>query len=345
MGRVMVLLLLALLVAPVQARQSDVIDTIVREEMTSQRIPGMAIAMIQGDRVISAKGYGFANVEHHVAVTDETIFQSGSLGKQFTATAVMLQVEDGKLALTDPLSKFFANAPESWRPITVRHLLTHTSGIPDYNDGQLDYRKDYSEDELVKFAMGLALDFTPGAEWKYSNTGYILLGAIIRKVSGSFYGDVLRDRVFKPLGMTTARVISEADIVANRAAGYRLERGELRNQQWVSPTLNTTADGSLYLSLQDLIAWDRGIRTARCPPPESWQQIFTPVTLNSGRVHPYGFGFEVDRIGRQDIQRHGGSWQGFKTYIARYLGDDLTIIALANLAQANPERVVDRDRR
>ena len=216
MVRVIVVLLLTLSVAPLEARQSDVIDTIVREEMTAQRIPGMAVAMIQADRVISAKGYGLANVEHNVAVTDQTMFQSGSLGKQFTAAAVMLQVEDGKLALTDPINKFFANAPDAWRAITVRHLLTHTSGIPDYNDGQLDYRKDYSEDELVTFATGLPLDFTPGAEWKYSNTGYILLGAIIRKVSGSFYGDVLRDRVFKPLGMTTARVISEADVVANR---------------------------------------------------------------------------------------------------------------------------------
>jgi N-acyl-D-aspartate/D-glutamate deacylase/CubicO group peptidase (beta-lactamase class C family) len=342
MVRVIVLLLLTLSLAPLQARQSDALDTIVREEMTAQRIPGMAVAMIQGDRVISAKGYGLANVEHNVPVTDQTMFQSGSLGKQLTAAAVMLQVEDGKLALTDPIITFFANAPDAWRAITVRHLLTHTSGIPDYTDGMLDYRKDYSEDELVTFATGLPLDFTPGAEWKYSNTGYILLGAIIRKVSGSFYGDVLRDRVFRPLGMTTARVISEAEVVVNRAAGYRLERGELRHQQWVSPTLNTTADGSLYLSLQDLVAWDRGIRRRAVLRPESWQHIFTPVTLNSGRVHPYGFGFEIDRIGRQDIQRHGGSWQGFKAYLARYLDDDLTIIALANLAQATPKRVVER---
>ena len=145
--------------------------------------------------------------------------------------------------------------------------------------------------------------------------------------------------------MTTARIISESDIVANRAAGYRLERGELRNQQWVSPAMNTTADGSLYLTLQDLIAWDRGIRTGAVLRPESWREIFTPVTLNSGRKHPYGFGFEVERIAGRDVQRHGGAWQGFKTYIARYGhrgGDDITVIALANLAQANPRRVVDR---
>ncbi len=342
MLRRLVILGLVLLVVPLDGAQSDAVDAIVNEEMAAQRIPGMAVAVIQGDRVIRAQGYGLANVEHNVAVTEKTIFQSGSLGKQFTAAAVMLQVEDRRLALTDPLTKFFSNAPASWRDITVRHLLTHTSGIPDYTDGMVDYRKDYSEDDLVTFAATLPLEFVPGAEWKYSNTGYVLLGAIVRKASGSFYGDVLRDRVFKPLGMASARIISEAEIVPNRAAGYRLERGELRNQNWVSPALNTTADGSLYLSLQDLIAWDRGIRRGAVLRPDSWRQIFTPVTLNSGRVHTYGFGFEVDRIGGQSIQRHGGSWQGFKTYIARYLDDDLTIIAMANLAQGNPKRVVER---
>ena len=231
MLRRLVILGLMLLAVPLDGAQSDAVDAVVKEEMAAQRIPGMAVAMIQGDRVIRAQGYGLANVEHNVPVTDRTIFQSGSLGKQFTAAAVMLQVEDNRLALTDPLTKFFSNAPVSWRDITVRHLLTHTSGIPDYTDGMVDYRKDYSEEDLVAFAATLPLDFVPGAEWKYSNTGYVLLGAIIRKASGTFYGDVLRDRVFKPLGMATARIISEADIVPNRAAGYRLERGELQQPE------------------------------------------------------------------------------------------------------------------
>jgi N-acyl-D-amino-acid deacylase len=322
-------------------RQGDTIDEIVRAAMEKQRIPGMAVAVVRNGEVIKAQGYGLANVEHAVPVTDETIFQSGSIGKQFTATAVMLQVEDGKLALSDPLIKFFPDGPSAWRDITVRHLLTHTSGIPDYNDGLLDYRRDYSEDELVAFAKTLPLDFAPGSEWKYSNTGYILLGVIVRKASGQFYGDVLRERVFTPLGMHTARVISEAEIVPHRAAGYRLVKGALQNQQWVAPTLNTTADGSLYLSLRDLIAWDRGLRTRAILTRESWSAIYAPVTLTSGRKHPYGFGWAVDRIAGQDVQRHGGSWQGFQTYISRYLGDGITIIALANLAQANPAQVVD----
>jgi N-acyl-D-amino-acid deacylase len=337
--------LLSLVVAASTAlvgAQPDSIDAIVNAEMAAQRIPGMAVALIRRGEVIKAQGYGLANVEHNIPVTALTVFQSGSLGKQFTAATVMLQVEDGRLALTDPIAKFLANTPPSWARITVRHLLTHTSGIPDYTDGLIDERKDYTEDELVRIVGTLPLDFAPGSEWKYSNSGYILLGAIIRKASGAFYGDVLRDRVFQPLGMGTARVISEADIIANRAAGYRLERGELRNQHWVSPALNTTADGSLYLSLQDWITWDRAIRNGSVLRPESWRQMFTPVTLNGGRVHPYGFGFEVERIAGQVVQKHSGSWQGFKTYIARYLGDDTTIVVLANLAQANPRRVVDR---
>ena len=131
----------------VAARQGDAIDTIVRAEMTAQRIPGMAIAVIRNGTVVKAQGYGLANVEHDVPVTDETIFQSGSVGKQFTAAAVLLQVEDGKVALTDPLIKFFPDGPPAWREITVRHLLTHTSGIPDYTDGMIDLQRDYTEDE------------------------------------------------------------------------------------------------------------------------------------------------------------------------------------------------------
>jgi N-acyl-D-aspartate/D-glutamate deacylase/CubicO group peptidase (beta-lactamase class C family) len=290
---------------------------------------------------VKSQGYGLANIEHSVPVTDETIFQSGSLGKQFTATAIMLLVEEGKLTLADSLSMFYPDGPPAWRQITVRHLLTHTSGIPDYTDGKVDLRRDYTEDELARLAYDMPLDFAPGEQWKYSNTGYVLLGAIVRKASGQFYGDLLRDRVFTPLGMTTARVINEADIVPHRAAGYRLVGGSLKNQAWVSPALNTTADGSLYLSLRDLIAWDRGLRARAVLKPESWRAIFDPVRLNSGRRHPYGFGWDVTRLAGQDVARHGGAWQGFKTYIARYLSDDLTVIALANLAQAQPERIVN----
>ena len=320
--------------------QEQRIDDFIRDEMGRQRIPGVAVAIVNKSAA-TARGYGYANLEHMVPVTDETIFQSGSLGKMFTATAVMLQVEDGKLALTDPITKFYPDAPPAWRPITIRHLLTHTSGIPDYTTSTFDYRKDYTEDELAHLAFQQKLEFPAGARWNYSNTGYALLGFIVRKASGQFYGDVLAERVFKPLGMTTARVISEADIVPNRAAGYELVNGEIKNQDWVAPKLNTTADGSLYWSLRDLLAWDAAVKRRAILKPESWSQILTPVRLNSGKTYPYGFGWSLDERGGKPLQEHGGAWQGFKTQLSRFVGDDLSIIVLANLGQADPARFAD----
>ena len=323
------------------AEIADRIDAFVRAEMTRQRVPGVAAAVVHKGKIVTARGYGFANMEHMVPVTDATIFQSGSLGKMFTAMAVMLQVEDGKLGLDDQLTKFFSDAPASWRGITVRHLLTHTSGIPDYTTETFDYRRDYTEDELARLAFAQALEFPAGSRWNYSNTGYALLGFIVRKASGSFYGDVLADRVFKPLGMTTTRVITERDIVPNRAAGYVLSNGELKNQGWVSPQLNTTADGSLYFSLRDLLAWDAAVKRRAILKPESWALILESVRLNSGKHYPYGFGWFIDERGGQPLQQHGGSWQGFKTQYSRFLGEDLSIIVLANAAQADPARIAD----
>jgi len=317
------------------------VDAFVRSEMERQKVPGVAVVIVEKQGGVKVNGYGLANVEHNVPVGSATIFQSGSVGKQFTAVAVMLQVEDGKLALNDPVTKFFPGAPVAWQAITVRHLLTHTSGIPDYTDGSLDYRRDYSEDELAKFAFALKLEFPAGARWNYSNTGYVLLGIIVRKVSGRFYGDVLQERVFAPLGMKTARVISEEDIVPHRAAGYRLVKGELKNQEWVAPALNTTADGALYLTALDIVAWDAGIRAGAILKPESWAQVFQAVKLNSGRTYPYGFGWVIDDVGGKVRQHHNGSWQGFVASISRYAADDLTIAAMCNLAECRVDRFVD----
>ena len=235
---------LALAAGPLPAVGADRLDELVEIEREKQKVPGVGVAIVRGGEPLKLQGYGLANVEHRVPVSPETIFQSGSVGKQFTAVAVMLQVEAGTLALDDPIARFFTGAPAAWKRITVRHLLTHTSGIADYGNTSVDYRKDYSEDEFARVAFGLALEFPPGSRYSYSNTGYALLGFIVNKAAGRFYGDVLAERVFAPLGMTTARVMSESAIVPNRAAGYRLVDGALQNQEWVSPQLNTMADGA-----------------------------------------------------------------------------------------------------
>ncbi len=327
------------------------VDKFVEAEMRRQKVPGLALGIVSGNVVIAAKGYGYANVELSVPVTQDTVFQSGSVGKSFTAIAVMLQVEDGKLALDDRLSKYFPGAPASWQPITVRDLLNHTSGIPDWAepdahpqlDGKpaIDFRRDYSEEELTKIASRLPLEFQAGSRFHYSNTGYVVLGVLVHRVSGRFYGDVLMDRVFKPLGMRTARVINEADIIKNRAAGYRLVDGKLKNQEWVAPTWNTTADGSLYLSIRDYIAWDHGLRTGAILKPTSWTEVYTPGPQDDQGRHPYGFGWAIRSWHGKPWYYNSGGWQGFSACISRYLADDLTIVVLTNLAEGSPQGIID----
>jgi CubicO group peptidase (beta-lactamase class C family) len=314
------------------------IDDYMKREMQRQRIPGASLLVVKDGQIILAKGYGLSNVELQVPAKPETIFQSGSMGKQFTATAVMMLVEAGKLNLSDPITKYFTDAPAAWKDITVWHLLTHTAGTTDYPD-DFDFRRDYTEDELLKRAKAIPLAFQPGEKWSYSNLGYVLLGILIHKVSGQFYGDVLQERVFKPLEMTTARIISEAEIVPNRAAGYRLVKGQLNNQEWVSPTLNTTADGALYLTVYDMAKWDAALYTEKLLKRSSLEQMWTPVKLNNGKTYPYGFGWSLGEVRGHRIIEHGGAWQGFKSYIARYVDDKLTVVVFANLSEANPGRI------
>jgi CubicO group peptidase (beta-lactamase class C family) len=305
------------------------IDRIVRQQMLANKIPGVSVAILRAGKIILLKSYGLANVELQVPVKPETVFQSGSIGKQFTAAAVMILVQEKKLSLADKLSKYFPDAPAAWKDITVWHLLTHTSGLGDY-PADIDLRRDYTEEEYYESFKKAPLDFAPGSSWNYSNVGYVMLGILIRKVSGQFYGDFLQQRIFKPAGMTTARVISEADIVPNRAAGYRLVQGELKNQQWVSPSTNSTADGSLYVSILDLAKWDTALYTDRLFTRGSLDQIWTPAKLSDGTTKDYGFGWHLGVLHGQRVVFHGGAWQGFKSQIVRFLDAKLTIIFLAN---------------
>lgn len=312
----------------------DSIARYVQSELERQHIPGASVAVLRGDRVILSRGFGFANVELHVPATDSTIYQSGSMGKQFTAALVEMLVGAGRLRLDDTITRWFPEGARVWHDITVRHLLTHTSGVPEYTDSTFDPRKDYTEDQLVGLAAARPLDFRPAERWSYSNTGYLLLGALIRRVTGRFYGDLLRDSVFQPLRMLDSRVISEADIVPNRAAGYRLEGGILKNQEWVAPSLNTTADGALYFTVRDLIKWAVALNERRVPSRAALDTAWTPVRLADGATYPYGFAwFLSDQRGHPRIS-HTGSWQGFKTVIARYPEYGITVIVLANLAEA-----------
>jgi len=325
------------------------VDAYVNGEMRAEKIPGLALAIVRDGKMVKAKGYGLANIELDVAVKPESIFQTGSVGKQFTATAVMLLVEDGKIHLDDPVGKYLPGSPASWNNITVRNLLTHTSGIPDYESDSLtkkgaafiNLRSDYTEDELFTKFSGLPLEFPPGSKWNYSNSGYVILGILIHKVTGQFYGDVLQERIFRPLGMTSTRIISEADIIPNRAAGYRLLNGEIKNQEWVSPMLNTTADGALYTNVLDMAKWDSALYADTLLKKGSLYQMWSAVRLNDGKTAPYGFGWDVAEVHGQRLIEHGGAWQGFTTQISRYVDDRFTVIVLTNLdsEHSHPDKI------
>jgi CubicO group peptidase (beta-lactamase class C family) len=250
----------------------------------------------------------------------------------------MFLVEDGKLRLDESIRTYLPEAPRSWAPITVRHLLNHTSGLPATPNGE--FRTDYTDDELLRIIYKQELNFPAGTRWRFSYVDYVTLGFLIKKVSGVFYADLLAKRLFAPLGMQTARLMDYRAVVPNRAAGYQLIDGELRNQEWVSPTANSTADGSLLLSALDFARWDAGLLGRKFLNAESWAEIARPAPLASGRSYPYGFGWFLERSAGQEVWRHSGSWQGFQAFIVRYLGDELTLVALTNGDSGDPTRIV-----
>jgi CubicO group peptidase (beta-lactamase class C family) len=326
--------------AAAQAAVGDRVDDYIHAQMEKRKIPGLALLVVRDGQIERAQGYGFSNVELQAPVKPETIFQSGSMGKQFTAMAVMMLAEQGKLSIDDSLTKFFPDAPAAWKQVKVKNLLSHTGGFTDYPKN-FDMRRDYTEDQLLKIVEGIPLAYPPGSKWSYSNLGYLTLGVLIHRVSGQFYGDFLHDRVFEPLGMTTTRIISEEDVIPNRAAGYRLVKGELKNQEWVSPKVNTTADGSLYFSILDLAKWDSALREGKFISTEGYKLTWTPFVLNNGKPNAdgYGFGWFVGSKNGHRIIEHEGAWQGFNTNISRYVDDGLTLVVLTNLERAYPDEI------
>ena len=335
------LLVVLLFTATARNAAADHVSDFVNGYLKKNQIPGCAVMVRHKGKVVLCQGYGVANIENGVHVTPRTVFQSGSIGKQFTAMAIMILVEEQKLALDDPISKYL-DVPENWSAISVRHLLTHTSGLGDYPES-FSLQRDYTEDELLKMIAEQPLAFAPGENWSYSNLGYVTLGILIHKVSGEPWSDFLQQRVFAPLSMKHTRVISEADIIPNRAAGYVFKDGELKNQKWVSPTVNNTADGSLYFTAEDLAKWDEALETRKLISRTSYEQMWTPVTLNSGTTAPYGFGWSIGKTDSgHSVFKHGGAWQGFASYIARYPQDGLTVAVLCNRAGASASYIAKR---
>lgn len=322
------------------AAQKEEIDSYVLSEMKFEGIPGMALGVYDHGKVIRMSGFGLANVELKAPVEPSTVFNSGSMAKQFVATAVMMLVQEGKVHLDDSITKYFHDAPPAWKQVEIKNLLSHTSGLGDYSTVELtgrgaefDFREDITQEELRKRLYALPMTFVPGADWAYCNTNYVLLGMVIEKVTGEAWNEYLQQRIFTPLGMKHARLDSLTDLVMGRASGYVLHDGELRNEEWTAQTWNSTADGSLELSVDDMMKWDEALLRGKLLNRETLEKMWTVFPLNDGKPNSggYGFGFFVRSIHGHRLIDHEGVWQGFHNYSALYVDDGIAVVVLSNL--------------
>jgi CubicO group peptidase (beta-lactamase class C family) len=318
---------------------SKAIDIYVNEQLSENGIPGVSLAVVQDGKVVYAKGYGYANIEHEVAAKPETVYQLASVSKQFTAAGVMLLVEDGKIELDKPINTYLTDAPETWQAITVRQILNHTAGLGDYG-ADFDLLQPKTEEEMLNTIYQSELMFEPGSKFSYSNFGYIILSILVTKVSGQSFGDFMTERIFAPLDMTATMLITERDIVMNRAQGYQLEVSEdnqpsVKNQSWVNPSLNVLGDGAFYSTVLDMAKWDAALYGSNILSEESKEILWKPLTLSNGDSWPvadaYGMGWSVGSVNGHAFVEHSGGWQGFSTHFLRFVDDRLTVVVLANL--------------
>lgn len=329
------------------ARQTDKLDAYVREQMAARHIPGLSLAVVRDGEALLVRSYGVANVELNAPTTNDTVFEIASNSKQYTAGAVMLLVQDGKLSLDDSITKYLPGLPRHYDPVTIRHLLNHTSGVKDYiEEFSLNRSLNYTAQELIARIGAQELNFPPGEDARYSTTGYLLLGLIIEKVTGAPYGEFLRERIFTPLGMSRTRVIDLSEIIPNRASGYILQNGVLRNGRYVAQTLRAGADIGLMTTVLDSVKWEAALSSTKIFTQSSLAAMFTPARLNGGALAynawngHFGFGwFLDDYYGHREIN-HGGTFiTGFHSNISRFVDKKLTVIVLTNRVLSDPQTI------
>src|SRR5215510_3485598 len=326
---------IVLLGAAAVAARADKVDDYVKAEMQKQHVPGLSLAVIKDGKVIKVEGYGLANVELDVPARPESVYKIGSVSKQFIATGIMLLMQEGRISLADPVSKFLEGTPDTWKEITVRHLLTHTSGIVREAPG-FDPLKVQNDADVIKTAYPLPLRFAPGEKWEYCNVGYFALAEIIRKISGKPWGDYLNERLFTPLEMNATRTTNMTELVQNRANGYVWRDGKLRNADIY---FALRPSGAFLSSVLDLAKWDAALYSDKILKQSTRDQMWSPVKLNNGASHPYGFGWELGAVGGHRRVQHGGALPGFRASIARFVDDKLTVVVLTNGDNANPSSI------
>jgi CubicO group peptidase (beta-lactamase class C family) len=313
------------------------VDEFLNGLVKQERFSG-SILIARDGRVLMSKGYGMANYEWDVPNTPQTLFRLGSVTKQFTAVAIMMLQEMGKLNVEDSVCKYVADCPAAWQPVAIRHLLTHTSGIWNFTNTP-DYRKTMSLPstalETIARFKDKPLEFKPGERFNYSNSGYVLLGHLIEKLSGQSYEAFLREHIFAPLKMTNTGYDNAGALLKHRASGYTLRTGHLTNAPYLDMTIPFAA-GALYSTVEDLYLWDQALYTEKLVKQRTLDAIFTPFKDN------YGYGFSIDkRFGLRQIS-HGGAINGFTSFISRFPDERATIIVLSNIDSFSTEQIASR---
>ena len=306
--------------------------------------PGAAVIVVRDGKVVLRKGYGRANMELGVPIEPDMVFRTGSITKQFTAVAVLMLAEQGKLALEDDITKFFPDYPTKGQKITVEHLLTHTSGIKSYTslaEWVPLWRKDMSTSEMITLFKDKPMDFAPGERYAYNNSAYFLLGAIIEKVSGQTYADFIEKNIFAPLGMRHSYYDDTARIIPRRVAGYSKGKDGFVNAAYLS-TSQPYAAGSLVSSVDDLALWDAALYTEKLLKQASLKRAWTSFKLNNGKVTNYGYGWSIGSYEGHPMIEHSGGIPGFASYAIRMPNERVYVAALTNRDFESPGRTVLR---
>ena len=324
-------MLLCLVAAPAFARE-DGIDRYATKFIAENRIPGLSLAVVRDGKVLKAAGYGYANLEWKSPAAADTVYEIGSITKTFTAQALMMLVEERKLALDDTLGDRLDGAPVAWRALTLRQLLTHTAGLKDWEGPRLlDFHREWTPAEYMELMGKYPLDFAPGTKWAYSNTSYPLLGLVIARASGKPFDVFMGERVFTPLGMSDTRMARPLEIVARRASGYVDDNGTLRRGEPLRPRI-VEPNGAILSTVLDLAKWQQLLLGSTLLSRESLETTWTKVKLADGSDFPSGLGVFVDAAnGHRLLANNGSTPGGFSSVFYHYPEDKLSVFVLCNV--------------
>lgn len=330
-----------------QADPSGLVRSYLEKERTARNIQGIAYAVVRNGEPQTVGALGLANVEWQVPATADTVFEIGSISKQFTAALIMSLKEERKLSLSDPVSKHLPESPGAWRSIQIRHLLTHTSGLKNLNAiPGFELTEKLDRKKFIARLGEPPVESAPGAKYAYTNTNYALLGFIVESITGKSYWDNLKERIFTPLGMTNSGDRNPLAVLPRRAAGYDFVGGKTVNRDY--DLTDVFAAGAIVSTIEDMVKWERFLHqasTGQAPngssigtapiskPPlgrASLVEMWTPNKLVGGEATTYGLGFRIDRVKDRLIVGHGGSTSGFSSTIQRWPQHGLTVIVLTN---------------